>query len=75
MYVETFPNKLKKARENAGYSQQYVTEITGISQSNISKYENGILQPDIENLGILADLYEVSIDWLIGTKGENHKKS
>lgn len=69
MYRETFPAKLKKAREKTGFSQREVQKETGIHQSQIAKYENGKTEPDIEKLGILADFYEVSLDWLIGTNG------
>lgn len=71
MYAEVFPAKLKKARLEAGYTQRQVQDITGIRQSNLTKYETGKLQPDIENIGILADFYEISCDWLLGTKGSN----
>lgn len=69
MYTETFSQKLKKARENTGFTQREVSKETGIPQSTIANYEIGRTQPDIENLGILADFYGVSVDWLIGTKG------
>lgn len=71
MYEETFPEKLKKARENTGLSQREVAKEIKTNPSQICKYEKGRLQPDIEMLGKLADFYEVSTDWLIGTKGEN----
>lgn len=71
MYKEGFAEKLKKARIDAGYTQKQIEEYTGIGQSHLSKYETGVVEPDIEKLGILADFYEVSIDWLVGTKGRN----
>ena len=71
MYVETFAKKLKKARENTGFTQREVSADTGIKQSTLANYETGRTQPDIETLGILADFYKVSIDWLIGTEGNN----
>ena len=67
MYRETLPQKLKKARIEAGYTQQQVAKITGISQAIISNIENGNREPSIENLGILIDFYEVSADWILGT--------
>ncbi len=66
MYREAFAEKLKKARIDAGYKQTQVEEKTGIKQQNISKYENGKLEPNLETLGILAQLYNVSADWLLG---------
>jgi len=69
MYFEAFQQKLKKARENKGMLQIEVETATNIKRSTLSGYEIGRTQPDIETLGTLADLYEVSTDWLIGTKG------
>lgn len=70
MYSETFPSKLKKARLDTGFTQREIAKETKIPQSSIAKFETGKLEPDIEKLGILADFYEVSLDWLIGTKGK-----
>lgn len=67
MYSEHFTKKIKLARKNAGYTQKQVEEITGIPQATICRIEKGEREPNIENLGILADFYEVSLDWLIGT--------
>ncbi len=67
MYKENFKNKLKHARIQAGYTQQQVSDLTGIERTVISKIENGKQEPNIETLGILADFYEVSADWILGT--------
>ena len=56
MYAEGFASKLKKARENTGFTQREVSKELKI--------------PQIETIGILADFYEVSVDWLFGTKGK-----
>lgn len=69
MYAEGFASKLKKARINTGFTQREVERETGIQQSSLAKYERGNQEPDIEKLGILADFYGVSTDWLIGTNG------
>lgn len=71
MYKQHFAEKLKAARKDAGYSQQQIEDITGINRTTLSRYELGQREPDIETLGILADFYEVSLDWLVGTKGNN----
>lgn len=71
MYKEMFAQKLQKARKENELTQKDVQEITGILQGTISKYEKGTLEPNIENLGILIDLYNISADWLIGTGIKN----
>lgn len=68
MYKESFGIKLKKAREDAGYTQMQVSHITGISQAIISNLENGNREPSIENLCTLIDFYEVPAYYILGTK-------
>lgn len=66
MYKEVFQIRIKAIREELGLSQIKVSADTGIHQSYLSKYENGQLEPNLEQLGQLANYYEVSIDWLLG---------
>lgn len=66
MYKENFPNRIKRARKEAGYTQKDVAEELNIPRSNISKFENGRLEPNLEVLGALAQFYNVSINWLLG---------
>ncbi|NBI27489.1 helix-turn-helix domain-containing protein [Chengkuizengella marina] len=61
----TFGARLKKARKNKQLIQSQVAELLGIDFTTISKYENDKSEPDNEILQKLADLYEVSIDWLL----------
>lgn len=69
MYREAFPSKIKKARENTGFTQREVAKEVSLPQSTIAKYETGKLEPSLETLGLLADFYNVSADWLLGTRG------
>lgn len=73
MYEEIIIQKLKKERKEAGYTQEYVAEKTGIPRSTIAKIETGKQRPDAETIGKLAEFYCVSTDWLygIGKKIEN----
>lgn len=58
--------RLKKARESKGLIQQQVADKLGVSNGAISGYERGYRDPDTDMLNKLADLYEVSLDWLSG---------
>lgn len=75
MYRETFPSRIKKAREEAGYTQQQISDITGICRSSIAKYEVGSLEPSLETLGTLAQFLNVNINWLLGVTLEPEIKS
>lgn len=67
-------NKLKNYRKQAGFSQTAVAEELNISRQSISKWENGRGYPDIDNLVLLSNMYEVSIDELLKENEELKKK-
>lgn len=71
MFKEMFVQNIKRARKNKGLTQQYVADVICTSRSNIAKYELGTLEPNIETIGQLAELYEVSTDWLFGIIKKN----
>ncbi len=56
---------IKLARIMREFTQLKVQMETGISQSVLSKYERGDLNPTSENLIILARLYGTSVDYLL----------
>ncbi len=58
-------NNLKKLRNSKGLTQIAVQMATGIEQSLLSKFENGDRVPPTETLIILADFYNVSIDYIL----------
>ncbi|MGN7938536.1 helix-turn-helix domain-containing protein [Metabacillus sp. 22489] len=60
--------RLKAEREKRNYSQKYVAEKIGITNAVLSNYERDYRDPDTETLKKLAELYEVSIDYLLGMK-------
>ena len=57
--------KLKTYRENKKMTQVEVAEALGIKSATVSKYESGTLEPNIEALKKLSELFEVSIDELL----------
>mgnify|MGYP003294334813 CR=1 FL=1 len=58
-------NRLKLLRKSRGYTQVRVQMETGIEQALLSKYETGERMPTTESLIKLADLYNVSIDYIL----------
>ncbi len=70
-----FGSKLKKARKKKGLSQEKVAELINTSRSNISKYENEVLEPNLETIKKLCELYNISADELLeinNNKTENN---
>jgi transcriptional regulator with XRE-family HTH domain len=58
--------RLKIARERKGLKQTQVKDRTGIHNKTLSGYENNVAEPDLKTLRTLAEVYEVSVEWLIG---------
>ncbi|MBO5610624.1 MAG: helix-turn-helix transcriptional regulator [Eubacterium sp.] len=56
---------LRKCRESKGLTQKEMSDILDISKSNISKYESGDVEPNIDTLIKYADYFRVSIDYLL----------
>ncbi|MBU2699709.1 transcriptional regulator with XRE-family HTH domain [Sporomusaceae bacterium BoRhaA] len=44
---------------------QLLAEKTGISRSNLNRYEKDEVKPSADSIVILCDLYNVSTDWLL----------
>ena len=61
---------IKLIRVTNDYTQLKVQMDTGISQSTLSKYENGETLPTVENLMILASYYKTSLDYLMDRTDE-----
>ena len=47
-------------------TQEEVAEELHVKRVNLSNYETGRHEPDLETLAQLANLYGVTTDWLLG---------
>lgn len=61
-----FKNVFKRLRTSTGLTQAEMAQKLGISKSTISMYENGNREPDFETLEMIADFFNVDIDYLLG---------
>jgi len=57
---------IRNLRIDKGLTQKQIGEYLGISQNTYSQYEVGILKYPVDVLIKLADLYNVSVDYLVG---------
>lgn len=58
--------RLRECREKANLSQKYVALSLGVAAPSVSNWESGKTKPSRENTVRMADLYGVSVDYLIG---------
>ena len=61
-----FSVRLKELRVDNDMSQTELAEKLNLKASAISKYEKGITQPSIDTLKNLAEIFSVTVDYLIG---------
>jgi len=64
--------RLTLLRTESGLSQYKLAGITGFSRGLIANYEQGRREPDYNTLLTLANLYHVSIDYLLGRVEERN---
>lgn len=63
-----FSNVLKSLRKKAGYSQVELADILKLSKSTIAMYEVGNRMPDYDMMKRIAELFNVSMDYLYEKK-------
>jgi len=63
----TLGEKLKKARINKNFTQEYLAEVLNVSQKTYSNFENDKSKPDFAQVEEIAKALEVSVlDFLSG---------
>jgi len=67
---DTFPARLRDARELRGLNQGELADKAGMQASAISHFETGGRKPSFDNLRRLADALDVTTDYLLGRAKE-----
>lgn len=58
--------RLKEARKLAGLSQGHVAQLLGLHRPSVSEIEAGNRRVSADELARLAEIYDVSVAWLVG---------
>ena len=58
--------RIRDLRVDRNYTQQQIADYLGVKQNTYSQYEIGVLNYPLDVVSKLADLYEVSVDYLLG---------
>ena len=61
-----FSEKIYQLRKEFSYSQEEVAERLQVSRQTISNWENGTAQPALDKAVELSNLFQVSLDELVG---------
>ena len=64
--MSVFSERLRSLRKSKGKLQKEIAEILNISDRSYRSYEAGAVDASLSKLIILADYYDVSLDYLAG---------
>lgn len=69
-------NRYKECRLANNMSQKFVALSVGVSPPMVSQWESGVKEPSKETLLKLADLFNVTTDYLLGRdEGQKQKEA
>ncbi|MDK2920059.1 MAG: hypothetical protein PWQ37_2792 [Candidatus Petromonas sp.] len=60
------PKRLRELRKEMNLTQEELANKLNLTKANISKYETGRIEPNIETINFLAKFFNVSVDYLLG---------
>ncbi|MBK5443389.1 MULTISPECIES: helix-turn-helix domain-containing protein [unclassified Peribacillus] len=59
-------NRIISLRKKKRWSLQYTADRLGIAKSTYAGYESGYRRPSLESIKSMADLFDTSIDYILG---------
>lgn len=68
-----FKDRLKQLRRETELTQQELAKKLGVSFSSISMYERGEREPSFEMLEMIADFFNVDMNYLLGKTDTPHE--
>ena len=70
----SLPANISRLRKEHSMTQEQLAEALGVTFASVSKWERGVATPELNLIAEIADLFEVSIDALIGYEFRNNDK-
>lgn len=64
--MKAFCDRLKELRKAKKLSTEKLGKELNVSNSTITRWENGVIVPSIDHLYNIAKFFDVSADYLIG---------
>lgn len=70
----SLPANISRLRKEHSMTQEQLAEALGVTFASVSKWERGLATPELNLIAEMADLFEVSIDALIGYEFRNNDR-
>lgn len=71
----SLPANISQLRRERGMTQEQLAEALGVTFAAVSKWERGAATPELNLIAEMADLFEVSLDALIGYQFRNNDRA
>ena len=62
----SLPTNISKLRKERSMTQEQLAEALGVTFASVSKWERGVATPELNLIAVMADLFGVSLDALVG---------
>ena len=62
----SLPSNISKLRKEHSMTQEQLAEALGVTFASVSKWERGVATPELNLIAEMANLFEVSLDALVG---------
>ena len=63
--LQSVGENIRNLRIDKGLSQDYIAELLGVSHQAVSRWENGLAAPSVDNIAELCELFDVSFEQLL----------
>lgn len=67
-------NRIKELREEKNLTQKELAQKIGVSDASVNKYEKNTMNPKIDKLEKMAEIFDVSVAYIVG-KGTSDNKN
>ena len=64
--------RIRQLRQDRGFSQVDLAKRLNVTKQSVSNWENDNIQPSIEMLQRIADIFSVSTDYLLGRENRRY---
>ncbi len=73
--MNLFVHRLSELAEISGKSQNEISKDLGIYKQKFSRWKTGYTEPNLDELILIAEYFEVSTDYLLGLEDETGAKT
>lgn len=70
--MREFKDIFKSLRERKDLTQEEIAPMLGVTRSAVGNWEQGIREPDRETLEVIADFFNVDMNYLLGTQTDEY---